>query len=569
MEKLISVNELSLNFNLREPKGNKCTNVYAVVRCGSVQLKFAIGCKVNSWQWSGKQQMPTITNAMTNEDREHNTIVMSVISAIRFGYSNFFSYLCKEHTTVSVEEIKDRINNIINETRLEEMANNENLRKSVERTPKATTLLNKAFEIYYTEISKVKESAKVTAYSQLKAYLNYCEEIGKDKLSMLTQRGLNDYKSYLMNKSKEDEKNGCARYDSNTQINNKCQAVARYINKVLSVHNDFLRYKIEKVVYQNLEEVNPKNEEKKRRPLTDEELTKLIECDGLTAEEKEYRDLFLLECYCAYRVGDTPKLFDKKIQKHYEKDGYELIMIETQKENIDAVIWVNDAVKQILNRYETGFKYAKPTERTYSQKLNYRLKAIAKKAGLDTMERYTDGHNKKVTQPLYEILSSHFARYTFIYNGLFKLGLTPNELKDFTGHANDKMINECYAIYTKADKFNKAVKALERISNASITTIQANTNDNSFAYDKGIQDEKERLLRETKQVLVFLGAKYVDIADIDNIDVLLPMVYIDYHRPLEEMGISISTLKEIYNRKNVSLKEKRQALEEIISELPK
>jgi len=531
MEKLISVNELSLNFNLREPKGNKCTNVYAVVRCGSVQLKFAIGCKVNSWLWNGKKQMPTISNSMTNEDREHNTIVMSVISAIRFGYSNFFSYLCKEHTTVSVEEIKDRINNIINETRLEEMANNENLRKSVERTPKATTLLNKAFEIYYSEISKVKESAKVTAYSQLKAYLNYCEEIGKDKLSMLTQRGLNDYKSYLMNKSKEDEKNGCARYNSNTQINNKCQAVARYINKVLSVHNDFLRYKIEKVVYQNLEEVNPKNEEKKRRPLTDKELAKLIECDGLTAEEKEYRDLFLLECYCAYRVGDTPKLFDKKVQKHYEKDGYELIMIETQKENIDAVIWLNDNVKQILNTYENGFKYAKPTERTYSQKLNYRLKTIAKKAGLDARESYTDGHNKKVTQSLYEILSSHFARYTFIYNGLLKLGLTPNELKDFTGHANDTMINECYAIYTKADKFNNAVKALERISMANNKTIQANATDN-FAYDKGIQDEKERLISETKQVLVFLGANYVDIAEIDNIDVLLPMLYIDYHRPL-------------------------------------
>lgn len=547
MEKLISVNELSLNFNLREPKGNKSTNVYAVVKCGKVQLKFAIGCKCNSWQWNKKQQTPIISQQMTDEERDNNTKVLSVISGIRFGYLNYFSYICKSQQMTSEKEIKETINNIINEISCEDMANNENLRKSVVRTPKATTLLMKAFEIYYTEIKTVKESAKNAAFSLLKSFFKYCEVTGNDKLSMLTQRGLNDYKSYLIEKSKVDCKNGCARYDGNTQINNKCQAVARYINQVLSVHNNFLRYKIAKVSYLNLEEVNPKNEEKKRRPLTNEEINKLIKCETLTSEEKEYRDLFLLECYCAYRVGDTPKLFDKNLQRHYEKDGYELIMIETQKENIDAVIWLNDSVKQILNRYEDGFKYANPTERTYSQKLNYRLKTIAKKAGLDAMESYTDGHNRKVTQPLYEILSSHFARYTFIYNGLFKLGLTPNELKDFTGHANDTMINECYAIYTKNDKFNNAVKAIERISKANNTK------------EKNIDCESDKV-REYKDVLAFYCEPPINYRYINDSEELLRMIITKYEMPLKERGYCTELLKKIYNSNDMESKKDYEKL---------
>ena len=57
-EQLINVNNLSFNFNLREPKGNKATNVYAIIRLGRIQLKLPTMCKVNSWQWDKKKQMP-------------------------------------------------------------------------------------------------------------------------------------------------------------------------------------------------------------------------------------------------------------------------------------------------------------------------------------------------------------------------------------------------------------------------------------------------------------------------------------------------------------------------------
>ena len=545
MEKLISVKEMSLNFNLREPKANKPTNLYCVVKCGTTQLKLSTGYKVNSWQWNKKQQMPTITPNMSDEDRTNNANVISVISAIRLGYNEYFSYLCTSSEMTSKSEIKNYfLQNLLNNNN---MANVENLQSG--KSVKATTLLKKAFDIYYTEVkTKVKESSKKMAYSVLSAFFDYCEEIEKDGKGMLSQRGLNEYKSYLIKKSKQDKENGVKRYDSPVTINNKCEAVARMINSVMVSHNAFMRYGITKVEYVQLEEIHAKGEDKKRRPLTDEEINKLMNCENLTAEEKEYRDLFVLECNGSYRAGDTQKLFDKSLQKHYKKGDYELIMINTQKESIDAVIWVNDIVRTILNRYEKGFKYADPKKYNYVSVYTKKLKGIAKKAKLDTVETYVDAHGDTKTSPLHEIIGSHFARYTFIYNGLFKLGFTPNELKDFTGHADERMINECYAIYTKDDKANNAFKALERISNKQVSN----------------NDDK---VSEYKDVLAFYGEPYKNYRDITDSEELLRMIVTKYELPLKERGYSTKVLKKIYNSKSMEDRKKYEELLKVLDEI--
>lgn len=457
----ISVSQMSLNFNLREPKGNKCTNVYAVVKVGKAQLKFSIGCKVNCWQWDRKKQCPIVTDKMSAEDVTNNMRVMGVINAFRFGYLNFFSYLCNNSIPLTKDELKSKMSGIIEEIVKEDMANNQNLSRSVVRTPKASTLLKKAFEIYYTEISpSTKDSTKETEKGKLRAFYSYCTEVGKDKMSMLTTKGLNDYKSYLIKKSKALGAKG----DSNKTINGKCKTIAKYINSVMVKHNDFIRYKLSTVDYMNLEEVKAKGEDKKRRPLKEEEIKKLMDCMELSEKEKEYRDLFLLECNGSYRISDTAKLFDKNQQKRVKVGDYEYIVINTKKENITSVIWVNDTVRRILTKYENGFKYVKLSdENKYRANFNQNIKRIFRKAKLDNIETYIDAKGVKHQDKLCDIIGSHFARYTFVYNGLFVMGFTPSELIDFTGHANEQMINEVYAIYTTDDKVKKAARSLERV----------------------------------------------------------------------------------------------------------
>ena len=368
MEKLININDVSLNFNLRQPKGNKCTNVYCVLKIAKVQYKIAIGCKVNSWQWNKRQQMPIVSANMTADDIANNIKVANVINQIKFGYMNYLSYICSV-SSIEEKDVKENITNVITEIITNDMANVENLSRNG-RPSKATNVLKKAFDVYYTEVNpRAKENSRKVQKRIMLQYCNYCEEIGRDSVNMLSQKGINDYKSYLI---KND--------NSPQNVNTKVGVIVMLINNVIAVHNDFLRYKLTKVDYIKMQEIKQKGDDKMRRPLTKEELNKLENCDTLTDKEKEYRDLFILECNCSYRVSDTPKMFDKNQQQHFNKNGVELMVINTQKENIDAVIWVTPKVKELLKRYEKGFKYAKLTSANFTKTYNYQLKNIAKKA---------------------------------------------------------------------------------------------------------------------------------------------------------------------------------------------
>ena len=108
-EQLNNVNNVSLNFNLREPKGNKATNVYAIIRLGKNQLKLPTKCKVNSWQWDKKKQLPIIIGNITVTDYRNNLKVFTILSKIRLDILKYYSYLCTSSENVTVEELKDSI----------------------------------------------------------------------------------------------------------------------------------------------------------------------------------------------------------------------------------------------------------------------------------------------------------------------------------------------------------------------------------------------------------------------------------------------------------------------------
>ena len=538
MEKLISVKQLSLNFNLREPRGNKLTNVYCVVKCGTKQFKFSTGYKVNSWLWNRKQQIPIITSNMPDEDRNNNIHLINVISSIRLGYFNFISYICNNSETTNEIEIKNFFTSLLNNS---DMANNENLQKG--KSKKATKLLQKAYDIYYSENkTQTKESSKEQEQSKLNAFFDYCKEIGRDGKGMLSQRGLNDYKTYLIKKSKEKGEDG----NGNKTINLKCNTIKKFINNVLAIHNEFLNEGIKKVEYVNLPIPKIDGEDKKRRPLTKEEMNKLMTADNLTPREREYRDLFVLECNCSYRVSDTPRLFDKSLQKKERRDGNEFIVIDTKKEGVKSVIWVTEIVRTILERYENGFEYITIND-SYTRKLNNALKTIFKKIGLDNIESWKDSKGIERTAPLYDIIASHFARYTFI-NNCFDIGMTANEIIDFSGHSNEKMVNEVYKVRTSKDKIDKAAKTIERLTKKeSVSTTS--------------EDDK---VKEYKEVLSFYGEPYINYRDINDSEELLRIIVSKYEMKLRDRGYTIKVLKKIYNSHS---KEDRDKYEQLLKTL--
>lgn len=505
---------VTLNFNLRQPRKKGMTPIYAVIRVGRKQYKVPTGCSIKPWQWDEKKQLPC--NNISKEDEANATEIMKTILQIRLAFQKNCIYLC--HVT-DIQELKKRTLNMGQQAATKKAA-----------MAKATPLMERAFTIYYIENPDVKETTRKVMRDRLNSYITFLASTG-DTVKRLTQRGINEYRDYLV----QGRINGM-RHASNAQINNLCEVVVRLINKVIATHSEFTRYNVAKVDYNALRETKAKNEWKKKRPLKEAELKALQSCQ-LTPQEQEFRDLFMMECDCGCRVSDLPKLFDPTVQKHYADKGREVMAIDTQKEHIRAYIWLTDTIKECLAKYgDKGFIYARPDNtRTFTNKYNRVIRSIARKAGLTGKETYKDANGNIKTECLCDIISSHFARYTFIYN-MRKRGYTADELRRLTGHADSTMINEVYSVPTDEDEADAVFRAHERISGATSDNICEPQQSTALA----------TYVLHCRDILAWLGEPRESYAHISHPQELARLITSKYEVPLAGMGWNVEKIESLY-----------------------
>ena len=129
------------------------------------------------------------------------------------------------------------------------------------------------------------------------------------------------------------------------------------------------------------------------------------------------------------------------------------------------------------------------------------------------------------------------------------------------------MIKWYYAHTNQEKEKQTRIKGVFEVLNSE--NSNANTsNSESFnvmqAIEKGKQEKVNELIEEYKQVLVFLGAEFEDIADINNLDKLVTLSYVDYGQELSKIGINVETLKGLWNSPNLTFKEKKIKLHELI-----
>ena len=187
MKTLMNVkNTLSLNFNLREPRANKATNVYAVININNRQVKMSIGLKINPWNWDKKHQCPKVNANMTEQDRSNALIVFNQLNAIRQAFQGYYITVCANGTTPNEADIYNMLNQSNNNNNID-MAKKVTAKKvtATEETITATALLEKALEVYKV-MRKVEESSLKQYKSWLKAFKEYCTNIKKDDISMLS-----------------------------------------------------------------------------------------------------------------------------------------------------------------------------------------------------------------------------------------------------------------------------------------------------------------------------------------------------------------------------------------------
>ena len=144
------------------------------------------------------------------------------------------------------------------------------------------------------------------------------------------------------------------------------------------------------------------------------------------------RDVFLIGCFSALRYSDYCRIQPNHIQIISAETR--IIKINTKKTRTEVIIpfwhWMLD---ELIDKYPEGLP------KTYEQKINFRIKAIGKLAGIDTPVSktiYKNGDASEMTVPKYELIMTHTARRSAATN-MYKHGIPPIDIMKITGHSKE------------------------------------------------------------------------------------------------------------------------------------
>lgn len=468
MEQLNYAKGMTLNFNLRKPLSKRPTNLYAVVNACGKQIKIPTTAKINAYMWDKKKQLPMMFDGMSEGERDNAKQVLSIILSFQSAFSDYYCYICQNFRIISQKDVRDYFEKtVLSELIVKKMAKNGV--PNVKKERKATKALLKALDLYQSIGDKpVKDSTIQTYRFNLQNFIDYCADIKRDSVQMLTDKGINDFEIYLRSIG-----------EPASNIRNSLRIVKLLINNVMVKHPNFKLYEVKKVDVKL-----PKNvrTEGKKVELTEDEITAIETCEGLTPSQMEYRDLFILECLTGQRASDIPIMFNPTrytINKNY-------FSFVTKKEGVPALVERTPEVLTIIERYKDGFKHIDVESEILAKNETIALKEIAKKANLKRMITYSDSKGKIQSKPLSEILSSHFGRHTFVTR---MARIVPLEtLKFLTGHKDTQALQKYYLHQTEDDRINLVNKALKDGSNPNLNSANNMTDaaNDLFAYDSFI-----------------------------------------------------------------------------------
>ena len=165
------------------------------------------------------------------------------------------------------------------------------------------------------------------------------------------------------------------------------------------------------------------------------ELRTLYQWDFKDENLSQVRDLFVFMAWTGQRFSDIKTINRNAITK---VNGQDVWLVTTKKTNDTSItVPLNEYCKEILERYH----YLTTAIPVFTeQHFNKSLKEMAEKVGLSRLVRRITWKRGKPCQhslPLYEVLSSHIARKTFITNSLI-LGMSESEVKKISGHKDDR-----------------------------------------------------------------------------------------------------------------------------------
>ena len=479
MGRQIFINQIQCNFNLRQPKANKPTNIYLVVYLNNKQVKLSTGVKVYPEHWNIRKQQAYLNARLSKLDNNNNTIANDRLSELKDMFLEFKHYLC-EHPT----DIENSITI---------------LRTRIYKNTMTTEIKKKSATTVMKEIIDAKQAASSTKEQQklnVGKFERYLKENNiSDTWESMNLNTFESYQKYLVD-------NGRGSVTIRNIIQNTLFPLLKKVSKRMDIpfmwHNSNLE-SFESVK----DESNKELASNKKVTLTEEQLKQLYD-HPITGTERqikkntEIRDLFVLQCLVGQRVGDMQKFFNGDNERDEEEDTISIIQ---QKTKARAIIPLTPLAKEIISKYQnTELKYYKPS----NSNLNAELRIIAEEAGLNTPITFEDKDGKQV-KPLFELVHTHTARHTFI-TIMCRRDIPKETIIIATGHEDTKMIDKVYSHLSNKDKAQKVSTAFKKKLDGDIFSM-GKVETNSLNEAKPTNDATNNITFDTLLDTQFFASK--------------------------------------------------------------
>ena len=479
MGRQIFINQMQCNFNLRQPKANKPTNIYLVVYLNNKQVKLSTGVKVYPEHWNIRKQQAYVNARLSKLDNNNNTIANDRLSELKDMFLEFKHYLC-EHPT----DIENSITI---------------LRTRIYKNTMTTEIKKKSATTVMKEIIDAKQAASSTKEQQklnVGKFERYLKENNiSDTWESMNLNTFESYQKYLVD-------NGRGSVTIRNIIQNTLFPLLKKVSKRVDIPFTWYDSNLNSFEFVK-DESNKELASNKKVTLTEEQLKQLYDYPITGTElqvrkRTEIRDLFVLQCLVGQRVGDMQKFFNGDNEKDEEEDTISIIQ---QKTKARAIIPLTPLAKEIISKYQnTELKYYKPS----NSNLNAELRIIAEDAGLNIPITFEDKDGKQV-KPLFELVHTHTARHTFI-TIMCRRDIPKETIIIATGHEDTKMIDKVYSHLSNKDKAQKVSTAFKKKLDGDIFSM-GKVETNSLNEAKPTNDATNNITFDTLLDTQFFASK--------------------------------------------------------------
>lgn len=469
MGRQIFINQMQCNFNLRQPKANKPTNIYLVVYLNNKQVKLSTGVKVYPEHWNIRKQQAYVNARLSELDNNNNTIANDRLSELKDMFLEFKHYLCEHPTDIdnSITILRTRIYKNTMTTEIKKKS--------------ATTVMKEIIDAKQAA-SSTKEQQKLNV-GKFERYLK--ENNISDTWESMNLNTFEGYQKYLVD-------NGRGSVTIRNIIQNTLFPLLKKVSKRVDIPFTWYDSNLNSFEFVK-DESNKELASNKKVTLTEEQLKQLYDYPITGTElqvrkRTEIRDLFVLQCLVGQRVGDMQKFFNGDNERDEEEDTISIIQ---QKTKARAIIPLTPLAKEIISKYQnTELKYYKPS----NSNLNAELRIIAEEAGLNTPITFEDKDGKQV-KPLFELVHTHTARHTFI-TIMCRRDIPKETIIIATGHEDTKMIDKVYSHLSNKDKAQKVSTAFKKKLDGDIFSM-GKVETNSLNEAKPMNDATNNITFDT------------------------------------------------------------------------